>query len=512
MAKKYIKLNNNNNHLSLGNLFRIIKEQSLDKSYANQTNIFCALFNLDTANESTINNYCLGCRSISNNYKELYQNYKKKYQTNKNIMSPIIINIISILEGFIYTEEYEKINFINNNNNLKKLCISLYNLAKNDTTIEFTFINKIQELLNKNTYNELISEVLFYIVLNKKQPIYIENIVNETIGNILTNTNISLNDLEDFLKLQFNDGTNYIYSIKQLAKQNNPYACFELGMLEYKGEIIGNPRYNKSYEYFKIAASYNHPRANYLIAKLLLDKKIGNKTKEEEELAYKYLNKAISLGSTAAINTKGLYYLQKNKELEAINCFKEAIKQNYVYAYNNLGKIYEKKKEYEKALNYYIKSANLEESWACNKLGEMYRLGLGCNKDLDKAFNYYNLSLEFPINEAHIWAQYNLAKYFYLNGNYEINIEKDEIKAINLLTNSSNKNHIESTIELLYYYTNKYFKIKNKDLLTNINNLIDKIEQHPNFNNQYKKEIEQTISLLKTKTSQKLNLNLNEIN
>ena len=95
MAKQYIKLNNNNNHLSLGNLFRIIKEQSLDKSYANQTNIFCALFNLDTANESTINNYCLGCRSISNNYKELYQNYKKKYQKDKTFMNPIIINIIS---------------------------------------------------------------------------------------------------------------------------------------------------------------------------------------------------------------------------------------------------------------------------------------------------------------------------------------------------------------------------------------------------------------------------------
>ena len=79
MNKKYIKLNDNNNHLSLGNFCRILKEQSLDKTYAYQANIFCTLFNLDTVNESTINNYCLGARSIGNTYKEQYQTYQKKY-------------------------------------------------------------------------------------------------------------------------------------------------------------------------------------------------------------------------------------------------------------------------------------------------------------------------------------------------------------------------------------------------------------------------------------------------
>ena len=59
MNKKYIKLNNNNNHLSLGNFCRLIKEISLNKTYANQTNIFCTILNIDSANESTINNYCI---------------------------------------------------------------------------------------------------------------------------------------------------------------------------------------------------------------------------------------------------------------------------------------------------------------------------------------------------------------------------------------------------------------------------------------------------------------------
>ena len=78
MKKKYIKLNNNYNHLSLGNFCQIIKKYSNNKTYANQLNIFCTILNIETANESTINNYCIGCRSIGNDYKELYFTYKHR--------------------------------------------------------------------------------------------------------------------------------------------------------------------------------------------------------------------------------------------------------------------------------------------------------------------------------------------------------------------------------------------------------------------------------------------------
>ena len=498
--KQYIKLNDNNKHLSLGNFCRIIKEISLDKSYANQTDIFCTIFNIDSANDSTVNNYCLGCRSISNTYKEQYQNLKKEYLKNKTSMNSIVLNIISILDGYIYTPEYETLKFINNHNNLKKLCELLYNIAKNDTTVQNKFTKKLHSLLAKNTYNECLAEILFYIILEKKQPIYIENIVNETIGNILTNTNISLNDLETFLRLQFNDGINYTYGLKQLTKDNNPYALFELGMLEFKGEITNEPRYNKSYEYFKKAATYNHPRANYLVAKMLLDQKIGNHTKEDLKLAKDYLINASNLGSIAALNALGLYYLniEKNEDL-AIDYFKKAIKNNYVYAYNNLGKIYEKKKNYTEAFNLYLKSASLEECWACNRIGEMYRLGLGTNIDYNKAFYYYNLALEVPTNKASLWAQYNLAKYFYLEGNYEAGVEKDETKAINLLAKSSDYNLLEATIELLYHYCNKYFKNNQSKTLNTINTLIDQIENHPNFNKEHKLIIEKNITKIKNK-------------
>jgi len=500
MEKNFIKMNDNNNHLSLGNFCRIIKETSLNKSFAGQSEIFCTIFNIDTVNDSTINNYCIGYRSIGNDYKDMFFNYREKYKKDKTYMEDIILNLASIIDGYVYTSDYKNQTFINNNKNLKNVCNKLYNIAKNDITVSNVFISKLQEYLLNNQLYKCIIEILFYIILEKKQPIYIDNIVKETIENILNNTNISINDLESFLNLQFKDGINYIYSNKKLAKENNPYACFELGLMEYKGEFTGTPRYNKAFEYFNIVSKYNHPRANYFIGKMLIDNKIGESTKENIELGLKYLKTAEQLGSIAALNTLGLHYLNttKNKKT-AISYFNKAIKYNYVYAYNNLGKIYEIEKKYDKAFEYYIQSANMEESWACNKVGECYRLGIGTKKDLKKAFYYYNLGLNVPIKLLENWCKFNLAKYFYLNGNFEANIEKNEDIAIAYLKDASDNNIIDASIELIYYYSNKYFQTKNTEYLKNIYTYINIVETNPKYNNTYKEMIEDNLKKIKEK-------------
>ena len=77
MKKNYIKLNIDDNHLSFGNLCRLIKMQAKNKSSAMQSEIFCTLFNVDSINDTTINNYCIGIRAIGLEYRELF---KKKYE------------------------------------------------------------------------------------------------------------------------------------------------------------------------------------------------------------------------------------------------------------------------------------------------------------------------------------------------------------------------------------------------------------------------------------------------
>jgi len=489
--KTYIKMNEGNNYLSFGNLCRQIKEISLNKTFSSQSEIFSIIFDEDCLSDSTINNYCIGYRNIGSNYKKKYYKYKKEYANNKLVLINIINNLISILEGNI--NEFNSYEKINDNKLLEKLCIRLYNIAKNDCNVSREFTKKLSNYLEERKIVECISELLFYIILEHKQPIYKENIIKETIENILTKTNISVSDLEKFLLLNFKDGVNYIYELKSLVKENNAYACFELGYMEYKGEITGIPRYNTAYKYFLIASEQNHPRASLLIADMFLKNKIGNSSKEDIEKAISYLNKAVSLGSVAALNKLGLFYLKSDKK-NAIEYFKKAISYDYVYAYNNLGKIYEDEKNYEKAFNYYIKSAEKEESWACNKLGEFYRLGLYVDKNYEKAFYYYNLATNVPVYLLEYYSKYNLAKYFYLCGNYELGIDKDEKKAISLLEEASLHNKIEASIELFKIYIEKYISDSNENNLSKIKFYKNIIEKNDKFNDGFRQIIDNNLS------------------
>ena len=319
---------------------------------------------------------------------------------------------------------------------------------------------------------------MFFIILEKKQPVYTKTLNKETLENILNSTYISVNELEKFIKLQLNDGINYFYGIKKLAKEGNPCACHELGEMEYSGKMVGYPRYIKAYEYLKTAADKNHPRACWLIAQMFFTGKL----EQDFKTAWDYLQKAEELGSIAAINTIGLFYLngyvpgKPKDENKAIEYFNKAAKFEYAYAYNNLGKIYDKKKDKNKALEYYLKSAALEESWACNKVGLIYLN----QKKYKEAFHYFNLALNVPSIYLEHWALYNLAKHFYLNGCHQINIEIDKNKAIDYFMAAKNKipNALE---ELIYIYIDEYKNNPNKEILKTINTYLDELSLTPYY-------------------------------
>lgn len=497
METKYLKMNNNQRHLSLGNFCRTVKELSLNKTFASQTEVFYAIFGVDDVSDSTINNYCIGYRSIGTDFKQIYVK-RKKYPNEE--FDETLLSLISIIKGQVYNNKSHKeiLNLLNDNL-LKKLNLELYNLAKNDETVDPEFTKKISRLIKDNKIYDSLCEILIYIVLEKKQPIYIDTTQRELFENILNNTNISMNELEQFIRMQLHDGINYTYSLKKLAKEKNPYASFEMGDLEYTGLMAGHPRYVKAYEYFKVAADKNHPRANWLIAKMLLQGEIGSKSKEDYEKAYKYLKTAEELGSVAAINTLGRIYLNglgRTKNVsKAIEYFEKAAAENYVYSYNNLGRIYEDRKDYEKAFKYYSLSANLEESWASNKLGQWYRKGIYINKDMNKAFEYYSQALEVPQNILNHWAYYNLAKYFYLEGNYETGIEKNIDKAIEYFTKTLDKID-KSYEELIYIYINKYMEDQKDEYLNKINKYLNTLSIKPYFE-ECKENIKQKLNQLK---------------
>lgn len=398
MKKRYIKMNEKN-ILSLGNICNCIKEVSCGKS-AMQKEIFCVLFNTNDINNTTVNNYIIGIRAIGVLYKKVYIDLYNKYKEDKNIFCDIVINIISLLDEKIYNINENKIDFINNNYNFNNLCIKILDICNKDNSLSEDFVNKLNNFVKHNNLYDMFVLVLYHSIVINKQPIFVNDV----------NVSFNKKELEDYMKVKLYEGVSFISSLILLSKNKNMYACAELGSLAYDGLINGNTDYNMAYKYYLIAADKGHPKACYMIANLIYKGFV----KENVNIMWKYLNKGIKLGSNAAINLKGLCYLNgvnpkniinKNK---AIEYFNEASKSGYAFAYNNLGYIYEKDNDMNKAIEYYKISADLGNSWALNKMGEYYR-----NKgDMETAYLYYTMSNDAPINERCKWAKYNLEKYY----------------------------------------------------------------------------------------------------
>lgn len=442
--KDFVRLNVNDNYLSLGNLFRVIKEHSYNSNNFLQSDLFAILFDADEIADSTVNNYCTGLRPINTIYKNYYREIKNQFDTNKNVLVSTISKVLELIDDKIFDIDSATIQTINSNSRLKSICDRLYSISKNDSDLSIAFENVLYKYLsNSELYNFLV-EILFYVILERKQPIYLSENLNEIIEKKIYNTNISLNDIQEFIDIQLNSGIWSIRGIKELAKRDNPFACFELASMEFYGIITGKPRYDVAYSYYKTAAINNHPVANWAIGYMYYEGYIGTKSKHDLYLAFKYFNKARKLKCSNSFNSIGLMFLNGNiphiriNQAKAIDMFNQAISLGNVYAYNNMGLIYEKDKQYSKAFDYYLTSANHGDSWAANKVGEYYRKGLVGAKNYAKAFEYYTLSSECSKFTLCPWSKYNLAKYFYMNGNLEIGIKKDLPKAISLLEEVSN--------------------------------------------------------------------------
>ena len=412
MKRNYIKMNDNDNYLSLGNVINTIKKVSNNKN-AMQTELFYTIFNVNNVNATTINNYCIGYRAIGLEYKRIFIDLKRKFEQDKEIYINIILGILSIMDDVIYVKDVSSLELINTNKKLNEVIKELLIIAQNDKHIEKETINSIKKLNNYEAFIELLN----YSILENNQPVYTQSI----------NIKINREELNEYLKIKLYYGESYINSLIELSRKDNMYACAELGSLEFDGYISGKPNYKKCYDYYYKAALKDHPKGCWMVANLMLTGRV----KLEFDTMWKYLNKSIELGSFAGYNTLGLCYLrginkQNKKDLnEARKNFQISAEHGYVFAFNNLGKTYEEEGNIEEAIKYYKVSADMNECWALNKVGEYYRK----KRDLKTAYIYYLKATESPITERIKYPFYNLAKYYYENGCEEANIKKDTTKA-----------------------------------------------------------------------------------
>jgi len=479
--KNFIKLNDYYSHLSLGNVILCIKGASKNSTSTIQSEVFCAIFGINDANSSTVNNYCIGARRIGDEYRQIYIQLRKKFKNNINVMENIVKNILTLIYGSIMDGD------IFHNKELDKLCRQLFNISKNDFYVDNDAILVFKSLMNENRYYECFCEMLMYAILDKKQPLFENEQTKNIIETLLDHTEISALDLQNFLLLELNEGANFTHSIMNLANDGNPYANYRLGSMEYSGEYFGVPRFDKAYEYFVNSASKNHPSALWMIGNMIMRGQIGSKSDEDLTLAFEYFEKGYKLGSVASINSLGLCYkfgYAVKKDLAvAITYFEEAASKNYAYAYNNLGLIYENS-DVNRALECFLKSSELNESFACNKVGEILR-----KKGLKKeALEYYQKALNNGVKGRSNWAEYNIAKHYYLKGDLKCNIPKNIDLATRYFLNCDFL--IESLIELFFIF----FEKKDMDKVAEIK---EKIELHSKYSLDIKRIIEKKIDAFK---------------
>ena len=143
MKKCYVRMNGNDNYLSLGNVIDLIKRVSNNVS-ASQTEIFCTIFNINDVNVTTISNYCIGIRAIGLEYRDYFEKMYLKYRTDDGIFINMVSSILNILNNSV--SEYN-MSDINNDNKLNIVVDELFKIAKKDKNIHEEYICNIK---NKN--------------------------------------------------------------------------------------------------------------------------------------------------------------------------------------------------------------------------------------------------------------------------------------------------------------------------------------------------------------------------
>lgn len=500
MKKEYIKMNDNGNYLSLGNLFRVIKEESKNKSSALQVELFSILFDDCVVNETTVNNYCVGCRRIGDDYKQLFLNKKKKYSKDSTLFVGVVLKFLSIMDGVVY--QGCAVDFINQNESMKRVVNQLYNIAKNDENVLDVFVSLLNEKIRLGLFYEAFVEMLFYVVLEHKQPVYLGDREKSRIEKILRDSCMSYKGLEDYLVLTFYGNVNHDFILKRQALEGNVYANYELGSKEYLGLIAGVPRYVEAYKYLKVASDAGHAGALYTIGSMYLRGFIGSDEKRYG-VAYEYFLCASQKGNVAALNSLGLmylngYYVEKDKE-KARELFLESSSKDCVYACNNLGKMFEGEKNYDKAFSYYLKSALLGESWACNAVAEWYRVGNHVKKDMVEAYHYYEKAIDCDYKHTEYYAYYNLAKYFYLDGEILSGVSKDICRYLEYMEIAFDNGVIDAGMELFLYYVKEYYKNKDMSIEMKIDDYKKRLESHRNFTIEMKEKLENDIRKIKEK-------------
>jgi len=192
-----------------------------------------------------------------------------------------------------------------------------------------------------------------------------------------------------------NKGTSNVWADKTGAEKHDPNSLYALANRHLKGDGVAvNPE--EALKLFTEAANLGHHGAEYEAGSRL----ISSKTPREQIVGRDFLTSAITSENLSPEQKKeaqyqlGHYYMHDGKkpdDLAAENFLKQASDAGHTQAKFELANLYGKKPEKDaEVVKLYNEAAKAGHTGAEVALGDIYRDGgLGQNKDLKKALEYY---------------------------------------------------------------------------------------------------------------------------
>jgi TPR repeat protein len=252
-------------------------------------------------------------------------------------------------------------------------------------------------------------------------------------------------------------GNNELESLLDLAKQGDPEAQVQLGMIYRDGEGV-TKNYQEAVKWFAKAAEQGHARGQAALGGMYYD---GQGVSQDYEQAALWFRKAADQGHPMAQNNLGWMYENgqgvAQKHEEAVKWYLKAVEQDLDLAQANLGALYYSgygvSQDYKEAFKLFRRAAEQNCGIAQLNLGDMYWWGQGVSQNADEAMKYYRLAADNGVEEAkttiaRIDANKNLKEYS-RNGKTAY---YDPIRGILILKTP------EETVrqEFLYMLQNKY--------------------------------------------------------
>lgn len=172
--------------------------------------------------------------------------------------------------------------------------------------------------------------------------------------------------VENLIDLEFFDGCKYpaetILELLTESAKTDSLHQYMLGLYYYQG-ILVEPDFSKALELAQLSAANGNPYGMWLLGCLLVED-------YEPENAAMWLEKAISNGFTFAYYVLGMAYLEiEGKENEAFLCFQKHLE-------------------------------NFEDPYALYEIGMCYKEGIGTQKDIKKANQFFLQSAKLGCQEA----------------------------------------------------------------------------------------------------------------